>query len=302
LSSLAADRPHLVELDAPGMKPWTKQVDPVRGATVEVEATLEPAPLDPERPAEPVVAVGGDRNALDEVPAGPTTPAVASAKTAELRVDAAAAAVSIPASRAARVRLDPKKTYKLSVEGSATLDDVARTRGCFYFVERSARESGPAFGWIGPKESVKLTGARVLYGFVVDPSPGDNTGQLVLSAHEGKSAVKLLVDARFNAVFPPSNRGARFTSLGSSGHYTLELQGKANLGAGAGPAERAVFWYDGTVDLKQLQKNPELTHGVIRAGEKISLENPSSVVLFVPDDDLVDNAGAFVASIHPLKK
>ena len=301
ITDLSADRPHLIELDTPGMKTWSKQVEPLRGETVSVEAVMEPAPIEDIRAPE-ALGAGDDRSARDEVPAPTFTAPVATMANTELRLDAAAIALSIPASRAARTRLDPAKTYKLTVEGGAALDDVTRTRGCFYFLERTRSGGGPAFGWLGPKDSVKVSDTRVLYGFVVDPTPGDNSGALTLSASDGKSVVNLPVNARLNAVFPDSSRGARYTGLGERTALQLELQGKAEFGPGQGSVDRAIYWYDGTVDLKALEKNPDLTHGVIRAGEHVTLENPAQVVLFVPDDDTGDNSGALAASVRSTKR
>ena len=294
LANLPADRAHMLGLYAPGLKPWTQQVQPARGETVEVNAVLEPAPLGAAGASQ-----GEDLGARDEVAAPAFAPAVAIAPETDLRLDAAAIALSVPASRAARIRLDPRASYSLSVQGEATLDTVAHTRGCFYFVEREANATGPTFGWLGPGDSATVCGARALYGFVVDPSPGDNAGALTLIAREGKRELRLPVDARTNAIFPEPARGGRFTGLASQGRFALELQGRADFGAGAGPSQSAIYWYEGTLDLNELAKSPEISHGVIHAGEQVSLLRPSQVVLFVPDDDTGDNHGALAASVRP---
>jgi hypothetical protein len=297
LARLSIDHPHKVELVGPGLRPWVKQVEPVRGETVELEATLDPAALGPGG----TTASPDDRAARDEVQAPGFTAPSSDKPNSELRLEAAAVALSIPASRAARTRLDPSRTYKLTVEGSAALDDVAHTRGCFYFVERVRGASGAAFGWLGPKDTVGVSNARALYGFVVDPTPQDNAGALTLVAQEAKGVVRLPVDARENAIFPEAARGARFGNLGQRGRVQLELQGRADFGAGAGPEEQAIYWYDGTVDLKELARNPDVTHGVVRAGAPLVMQSPTQLVLFVPDDDTGDNSGALAASVHPLK-
>jgi len=293
-TDLDGARPHMVELDAPGMNPWIKQVRPVRGQTVSVVATLVPRALGPAGASSAAV----DLQARDELPARGPAPE-ARGPNANLRFDARTAALSIPASRAARTRLDPRQRYTLRVEGTAKLDDVTRTQGCFYFVEREAGAAGPAFGWLGPGDTAAVSKVRVLYGFVVDPTPADNTGALTLIAQSGGRERRLTVDAQASAVFPDPTRGARFTGLGGRGSLALTLQGRVDLGAGAGPGQEAVYWYDGTVDLAELAEHPDLTHGVIRAGVPLELQNPSRAVLFIPDDDPGDDQGAMDARVGP---
>jgi hypothetical protein len=301
---------HTIELLTVGYQPFHTTVTPHPGQMVEVEATLQPeatpapapAGASPEPQPAPAPALAHDEAAMDQPAPRPAAPVAAAPRT-DLEVEAVASSLSIPASRAARVRLNPARAYRLTVEGSASLgglNQLYATHGCFYFVERDQPSREPAFGYLGPRDAVKISGARVLYGFVVDDTPGDNTGALTLVAREPSrgEAVKLRVDARANAVFPDAAHGARFTGLDGKSRLQLELRGAADLGGRQGRTDRVVFWYDGSANLTIAGKSPDDNHGVAHAGEAVPLEAPSQVVLFFPDDDPADNHGALSAALR----
>jgi serine/threonine protein kinase len=301
---LVASQPHEVELVSAGMRPWRRPVSGSGNAVLELDAQLEKEPsavvTKPPLPVAPAAVHPEhiDEAARDQPPAPPPA-ATASYPATTLKMEAATLAVSIPGSRAARIRLNPRKSYRLTVEGMASLDEVGRTRGAFYFTEREPTSSGPAFGWVGPHDVARLTGVRVLYGFLIDATPSDNAGAVTLVAREGRTTTRLTVDARSNAIWPEAGHGATFAGLAQHGRFVAELKGRANMGVGAGGVDRALFWYDGNVDLALLGRNPDLTHGVLRVGKPVTLENPTGLLIFIPDDDPLDNSGGLTLTLKP---
>jgi serine/threonine protein kinase len=298
LSAIVPGKVHRIELRLPTMKPFFAEVKPSAGQTIPVMAELVEDPLGPDaplprRPTDPAPVVSADPKAADEPPEL-GAPLLASYPTTTLKLDAGLAALSIPASRAARTRLDPRATYKLSVEGSASLGSGAVTHGLYYFLERD-RSAAPSttFGYLGPKDAATVSGVRAIYAFVLDSAPQDNQGQLELRARDERSGDPqvVVVDPRRNAVWPDARHGARFEALPGQGHMTLELTGALDLGGKAGRVDQAIYAYDGA------GKGAAEPHGLIKSGQKVALESPSRVVLFFPDDDTGDNTGAASVSV-----
>jgi serine/threonine protein kinase len=285
------DIDHFIDLIAPGMKPYQTVVHPRQGSQAEVDAKLEPQT----KPTEKRTTTTQKEN--DPGPAVGPRQAV---------LDGISGSIALPTTHAARVKLNPKRTYRLSVEGIASLgglNALYQTRGCFFFVEhdKSSPVGGPTFGYLAPKTELRVLGAREIYGFVVDENPADNSGVLTLTARDAHSSeqVKLKVDAKANSVWPEPPLGVHLADLGNK-RYTLEMAGGVELGGRNGRTERAIYWYDGEASLTLQGKNVDANHGMLRVGEKVVLESPSKLILFLPDDDPADNKGSLTATLTPI--
>ncbi|HCF62195.1 MAG TPA: serine/threonine protein kinase [Myxococcales bacterium] len=293
LEGLDATVAHRVELRLEGRRPFRTEVPPQSGEELALEAALDdllvpgtaplPSGVDLRDPVE------------DRLPPGP----IAELPESRLQLVAREHAVSIPASPASRMRLDPAKTYRLSVEGVASLEGAGREQrllsSVFYFGERvtGARTEG-SFGQIRSDAPVEVSGLRALYGFILDDSPGDNSGALKIGVAErrSRSGEVLLVDPARNFIARTS-RLARFSGLEPSVTYSVELTGTVDLGAGGGPAARLLYFVEAGDD----PRLPRGGQGVLDAGVPLRVSGARSLWLLLPDDDPLDNSGELSVSI-----
>ncbi|MGI5862304.1 MAG: serine/threonine protein kinase [Myxococcales bacterium] len=293
IKGLDATVAHQVELRLEGRRPFRADVPPQGGPELTLEAALDdllvpgtappPSGIDLRDPVE------------DRFPPGP----VAELPEARLQIVARKHAVSIPASPASRMRLDPAKAYVLTVEGVASLEGAGREQrllsSVFYFGERvaGARTEG-SFGQIRGDAPVEVSGLRALYGFILDDSPEDNSGALKIGVAEKRSrgGEVLLVDPARNFVARTS-RFARFSGLEPSAAYSVELSGAVDLGAGGGPTSRLLYFVEAGDD----PRLPRGGQGVIDAGAPLHISGARSLWLLLPDDDPLDNSGELSVSI-----
>lgn len=230
-------------------------------------------------------------------PDGPTPPT--STPDRPLQIDAREGAINVLASHAARIRLDPARRYEIVVEGTALLPgpdgERLTMRSAFYFAERTrGTQAEGSFGLLAPGDSVVLSGARALYGFIVDDAPQENGGALKLhitDVRAGTSA-ELLVDPAIHVLRPDELGLPRFVGLDPERSYWLSLSGAADLGAGGGEVSSAIFYRRGGPGSKARSQ------GMVTADTPVKVSDASEVLLLLPDDDQMDNAGVVSARLE----
>jgi eukaryotic-like serine/threonine-protein kinase len=296
---LSAEREHLIEVHAIGMESWSQKVRAEEGATLAVRAQLRPA-----RP-----------------PSSGQSPSGSSAAVAALRVPdegrfplpsfelrAGQHAFRVPPSGAARLRLDPSRTYSLRTEGTlerepsagARLDTVA------YFLEGvpalPARES---FGLVGPEE-LQVRNAFALYLFV-PAAAADSTGSLRVHVRETSSGTgaTLVVDARQQALTPRPGESFTLHDLEASTLYEVRVRDTPRPARTRGVEGEAV----GRVLVLQDRGCGAAEGGawrpgpaqVVEVGRPTRFAGVSWLRFTFPDDDLEDNAGALSVEVTPVE-
>lgn len=278
IKGLSSRQPHRLEVTAPGMKPWSREVPPQRGGSVELHVVLDPdrPPLD-----------------LTAEPARVEPPAPSAEDLAEsvrwpvrgVQVVASRHAVSVPASGAARMRLEPSKSYRVWAEESLSIagSELAEV---FYFLEGSAVPAREAFGLLGQKP-VSVRRSSALYAFVVADVRGERSGAVKLRIQEKGGAVStLLVDPREHAVaFGPRQRFT-VTRLDGLDTYQLVVRGGAEAarlhGRGGAVGKVAASWEGGA----------RLGFAVFEVGKRYTVSGAERISFFFPDDSVEDNSGS----------
>jgi hypothetical protein len=211
----------------------------------------------------------------------------------------------VPPSAAARLRLDPSRTYSLRTEGKlahgptpgASIDTVA------YYVEGGAalpaRES---FGLVGPQE-LRVRNAFALYLFVPDTSAHDNTGSLKVHVRETKSdaGATVMVDARQHALTPSGQEGFTLHGLSAATVYEVTVRDTARTAHTRGVQGEAV----GRVLVLQDKGCSTPTGGtwtpgparVVETGKATRFTGVTWLRFTFPDDDLEDNAGTLSVEV-----
>ncbi|MFT3842343.1 MAG: PEGA domain-containing protein [Myxococcaceae bacterium] len=295
LPGLKASGPHTVELTLEGYKPVKQQVEPARGATVELSATLErEAPPEPPKPAEPK-----QPELVEAPPKPPPEPEVAIAASwpvAEVTLSARTHVYSVPASSSARVRLDPRHSYKVWTEGKVTLGAGSKQAGdCLYFVETA--KSGAAkdsFGVLGAKPLV-VKNASALHAWFADQKADDGHGQLKVKLTDlaTRQTSTLLVDARANAFAPPKEQRFTLSNLIPTGTFELKLrEGKPaaeTLGDNGGEVRKVLV---GQLDAQGSEEGR-----VLELGKPLKLKGVREVWVSIPDDGATDNTGSLVLEV-----
>ncbi|MHB8872656.1 MAG: serine/threonine protein kinase, partial [Myxococcaceae bacterium] len=236
ISNLQASHPHRVEVSAPGMKVWVRDLSAERGALLAVMAELEPdrPPVDLDKPDEPTPVVPPPvavtpppvKAPLDDVPMGADYPVSSIELLTKKHV------FNVPSSKAARIRLDPKKTYRLWTEGRLSLGglfDNIYFNEALYFLEGGERLAArDTFGLVTPKPRL-VRGASALYAFVLDSSAADNSGALKVRIQEkGSSAVStLLVDAHEQALSLETSQRFTVSNLDQLATYEVTVKDAA---------------------------------------------------------------------------
>lgn len=318
ISGLTANEEHLIEVSAPGWKTSSQRVKPVRGATVPLFVKLEPIAPPPQ------LDLGGEPPAPE--PPEPTAPdstvtAKQEAKAApvehELRYPTNAFEVKarhhtflVPPSRAARVRLDPKKTYTIWAEGTVSLGgfvDLMRINEVFYFVEgTSALSADEAFGELSPgrKNARTIRHATALYAFIFDGRPFDNSGGTRIRIQERgeKRFTTLIVEPRANAVYPDLDQAIALHGLTVGDTYEVALREAATPAAirsgRRGRATKLVFLQD-TSQLF-LRGHPLDDYArVVKVGSTFRVTATETMRFFFLDDSVEDNTGGVMVEVTP---
>jgi serine/threonine protein kinase len=287
---LSTDREHLLEVHAIGMESWSQRVRAEEGTTLAVRAQLRPA-----RPRSATLAPNGA-----PAPAPRRVPNEGSFPLPAFEVRAAQHAFRVPPSSAARLRLDPSRTYSLRTEGTlahgptpgAALDTVA------YYVEGGtalpARES---FGLVGPQE-VRVRNAFALYLFVPDTSAQDNTGRLQVHVRETKNdtGATVVVDARQHALTPSPEEGFTLHGLNAATVYEVTVRDTARpartRGVEGEAVGRVLVLHDKGCGAQPDGAWKPGPARVVETGKPTRFTGVTWLRFTFPDDDVEDNAGA----------
>jgi serine/threonine protein kinase len=293
VTQLDAEHEHLLEVLAEGMQPWSQRVRAERGSTLALHARLRPErqPVSAARVHPPVQHEG--RFPLSGFP-----------------LSAAHHALRVPPSPAARVGLDPRKSYAVSTAGgspSALTFTPRPSTEVVYLLEGDARlPARESFGILGPQQQ-KLSHASALYLFVLG-APGEAAGSIEVHVREEQSGAvtTVRVDERRNTVTLPPE--ARFTLRGLDPATTYELLvreaeppahtrgprgGRVGRvlclrGRGEGPGRRGA------------QDETRGTPQVLEVGHPYRVTGTGWVHFTFPDDDPENNAGALTVDIAPI--
>ncbi len=300
LTDLSAARPHEIEVTAPGYYRGVRRIIPRRGEVISEFVELRLIPID--APAEPVDA--GEAVTLEvKKPVPLPAPEVASEATypvAEFTVHAKHHAFLVPPSKAARLRLNPKKSYRVWTEGRISYGGYLdpNVEECVYFLEAApgltARET---FGVVGPR-GTGVKNANAIYAFISDDSPGDNTGALKLRVMDTASHATstVLVDAKSNAL--PTDKKGQFKVKGFEPLATYELKLKEGrhpahtLGEKGGRVSKVlVSQVPGLGQLLEGKKAATGSERVLEAGKTLRFTGTPWITLAFPDDGFDDNDG-----------
>nr|WP_227027400.1 serine/threonine-protein kinase [Corallococcus soli] len=290
VTQLQADVEHHLEVSLPGMVPWSQRVKAERGTTLAVHARLAS-----KRPAA--------ARAL-------TRPESANAPSTSARypaggpftVSADLHAFRVPASAAARMRLDPSRAYGLRAEGRVSLGGPMPVAQAAYFLEGGAALSArDSFGVVGADE-VMVQNASVLYVFLWDGSPGDNRGALQVHVREQASGAitTLLLDARRHAVPLTPHEGFTLRELDPSTTYRVVVRAPPEpartRGFGGGAVDQVLALH-GTGD------SPATAHGtleLLEVNQPTVMRGARWLRLAFPDDDPGDNTGGLTLEVTPV--
>ncbi|MGC4117720.1 MAG: serine/threonine-protein kinase [Myxococcales bacterium] len=295
LEGVAADAPHELELTMMGRKTVKRTLAPPTQRRVLVEVVMEPEGGD--ATALVVDRVADVRDPVED-PVSVVAPAAwPEAKQVVLR--SAANAVVAAATTAARIRLDPARSYRLSLEGSAEVSSGAQrrtVREVAWFAEKPGGVGGEALtGVLTPQGGAVVAGARALYAFAVRRPGEEGTGELKVHLNDLNPKAKrpltqtLRVDVA--AAYVPGDRLPRMIGLDPAAAYTLSVSGQASLGA-SGQATRLLYVLDGG--------GADVVGALGTGGSKV-VRGAKGLWLLLPDDDLADNDGDLVLSVAPAK-
>ncbi|NTX00759.1 serine/threonine-protein kinase [Myxococcus sp. CA040A] len=292
LTHLPADGEHLLEVHIPGMVPWSQVVRAERGNTLAVHAHLRPRL---NTPASGAAALAAAR--------APHAPPLQDADWAPgaLRLSAVSHAFRVPVTSAARVPLDPARTYLVHTEGRMSLGGPMAVEHAGYFLEGDGElSSHESFGLLGPEEQL-IRHASVLYVFALDARRDDNRGGLQVRVRElgGPTHPPFRLDARHHAV--KLSRADRFTlhALDPGTTYEVVLRYTAEpartRGLSGGPVGRVL----GLVGTDQGPDGSPSGLALLEVGQPSRLRGASWLQLAFPDDNLADNTGTLLLEVIP---
>ncbi len=303
LTDLAADQAHEVEVSAPGMKRWIQNVAPERGGMLAMHAELEPDRL--------------PNTLLEEEPfdAGvisllPSLPIEADYPVAGFTVTASKHAFLVPPSKAARLRLDPKRTYRVWTEGKLSFggtSDNLSVGECIYFLEGApALASRDSFGLVGAKGTV-VKNATALYAFVTDELSNDNAGSIKVRVMDVASHATstVLVDGKSNSFAPEPTRRFTVHRLEPLKTYEVKLKdglpGARTLGDKGGLVRKLLLKIEpGPSSGAQAKKSANELQRILEVGKTIRMTGASSFWVTLPDDGLDDNAGTLEVEVSSM--
>ncbi|MFZ5468789.1 MAG: serine/threonine protein kinase, partial [Myxococcota bacterium] len=229
-------------------------------------------------------------------PVGPPLPAPSSSSLAypihRFEVDATTHAFAVPSSNSARMRLDPRKTYRVWTEGKLALSsgqDALDTNEVLFFLEGSALGAGERFGILGPKPRwVKK--ASALYAFVLGDGAATHPGSLKVRLQErrGAKASTLLVDSKEHTLLLEPAQRLHLTGLDPRSTYELSVK-EAEVAARSGAGQGS--------QLSKVACRPALGLMMLEAGRRYTVTGTPTMIFTFPDDDLSDNAGSLVIEL-----
>ncbi|QSQ13672.1 serine/threonine-protein kinase [Myxococcus landrumensis] len=291
LTHLPADGEHLLEIQIPGMVPWSQVVRAERGSTLAVHARL--------RPRINTSSASGTASAK-----AANTPPLQDTNWAPggFRISAVSHSFRVPVSSAARVPLDPARTYLVHTEGRMSLGGPMSVEHAGYFLEGDKNlPAHESFGVLGPEEQL-IRHASSLFVFVLDAHREDNRGGLQVHLRElgGPSYPPFRLDARHHAV--KLARSDRFVvhALDPGTTYDVVLRYTAEpartRGLGGGPVGRVL----GLVGTDPGPEGSPSGLALLEVGQPSRLRGASWLQLSFPDDHLADNTGTLLVDIVPV--
>ncbi|WP_426736461.1 protein kinase domain-containing protein [Myxococcus faecalis] len=290
LTHLPADAEHLLEVHIPGMVPWSQVVRAERGTTLAVHARLRPRMNTPAASATSARAHHAPPvQEMDWAPGG-------------IRLSAVSHAFRVPVTNAARVQLDPARTYLVHTEGRMSLGGPMSVQHAGYFLEGDANlPAHDSFGVLGPDEQL-VRHASVLHVFALDARRDDNRGGLQVRIRElgGASLAPFRLDSRQHAV--KLSRADRFVlrALDPGTTYDVVLRYTAEpartRGLGGGPVGRVL----GLVGTGPGPEGSPSGLALLEVGQPTRLRGASWLQLAFPDDNLADNTGTLLLEVIPV--
>ncbi|MFB1481326.1 protein kinase [Corallococcus sp. RDP092CA] len=291
ITQLPSDREHVLEVLLPGRVPFSQRVRAERGTTLAVHARLMP------KSASAAVARALPRLASDDAP-----PFARYSSGGPFALSAVAHALRVPPSQAARMRLDPSRTYGLRVEGRVSVGGPLPVSQAVYFLEGgTALTARDSFGMVGTDE-VLVRDASVLYVFLWDDRPDDNRGALQVHVREQASGAitTLLLDARRHAVSLSPHDGFTLRELDPATTYRVVVRsaGEPARTRGFGGGE-----VGGVLALHGAGASPLTAPGtleVLEVNQPTVMRGAAWLRLAFPDDDVNDNSGGLTLEVTPL--
>ncbi|MBM4380699.1 MAG: hypothetical protein FJ086_15590, partial [Deltaproteobacteria bacterium] len=230
------------------------------------------APTPPAPPPLPPVA-GAQPVAPPPVPRPAPVEAQRWTADRDIRLSARRHAFSLPASHAARIRLDPARTYRAWV-------DPAEGDPPAVF----AQAEGGALAELGTRaeEALRVSGASAFYAWTLVEAGSARTVRLQpVDAAPVPSTLR--VEPRRHGLRAATLASLHLTGLDPSARYLVTLEGSGSPGAALalseGPGAAAA--------------------GLLTAGSPLALSGASALRLALPDDRLDDNTGEFAVKILP---
>ncbi len=192
----------------------------------------------------------------------------------ELRLSTRRHAFALPASHAARIRLEPTRSYRAWVE---PLEGQA---GAVVFAQ--AEGGAPEALGPGEQQAVRISGASAFYAWTVAEG-GPARIVRVQPVEPGSPSSTLRVEPRRHGLHPSALGSLLVTGLDPTASYLLSLEGTASPSTALALSEGP----DGTTAL------------LLGAGAPVTLSAASAVRLSLPDDRLDDNSGELNVKITP---
>lgn len=295
---LSADHEHLIEVHAIGMESWSQHVHADDGATLAVRAELLPA-----------------RPRLIQSRAGGAGPSPASLVPNEGRfplppfqLRPSQHAFLVPQSPAARLRLDPSRTYFLSTEGTLAPSPrgAAPVDTVIYFLEGGPGLPARAtFGLVGPQQ-VQVSNAFALYLFLPETAGPNPAGSLKVQVRETTSGTgaTVMVDARQHALMPRPGESFTLNGLDASTTYEVRLRDSARpaltRSAQGEAVDRVLVLQDGGCGSEADGAWKRGLARVLETGHPTRFTGATWLRFTFPDDDLEDNAGGLSVEVTPV--
>ncbi len=261
VSRLPADREARVEIALPGMRRAVQTVKPVNGGTVPLYVVLQP---------------------------GADVPFEARWPVTNIPLQTRHHGFAVAPTTAARVRLDPKRSYRVWTE-------AAQAPVLFSVEGTEALGSNESFGELtpGPEGAQTIRAATAFYAFTLgasaDPSRDGLSARVRLQELGKDEVTTLVLDHRIHAVRPGEDQRFTLTGLDPQTTYELRLQPNAAAPArlkksGAGALGRVLLFTDRTARL-------------VSAGAPLRVTGESQLSFALPDDGLDDNEGELLIAV-----
>jgi hypothetical protein len=204
---------------------------------------------------------------------------------------------SLEKSNAARAELDPKKTYKFTLEGKVSfggqLQDIW-IDDCQYVLEGPGVTQDNAYGVLNAKRPVIVTGATRLYAFAGDSGTKRHSGAFRITWQtRGEAPQRMLVDAIVHNVTPGPTERLQLANLRAFDHY------KVTLRAGVSPPRfkpkgkrvPVIFGIEAGRISPIATATERRPHRVFEVGKTYDVSGTDVMWFWFPDDDPSDNSG-----------